>query len=258
MVRASPPGDIGFEPASRRVKSVRDELDGQASVHPVAVHLVALPVDVRPGARQSVRLEQGEKPLLEKAQDHVRAERPTQLGRTRFAGVARDARLDVPGRHTVTHPCLVTRSGELVGLRRRREIQQDAGHGRDGDRVKRRGVERVQRADPVDHDPRADAMCCRRHGHLRSGCLAAHDGQQMGPRPVAEVRAAAGGENGRAIRPLRRPIGMAEGVDADVLAPQPAVGDPALDPVAVDAGVQQLRGRDATALTIRDLSKRGS
>jgi len=51
---------------------------------------------------------------------------------------------------------------------------------------------------------------------------------------------------------------MAEGVDADALAAQPPVGDPALDAMAVHPRVQQLPGRDPTALSCGDPRERGS
>ena len=69
---------------------------------------------------------------------------------------------------------------------------------------------------------------------------------------MAERRAGAAREHGGRIVGVHRGRGVADRVDAPVHPQQPAIGQPAVDALAVDAGREQLPARDAAVLGARD------
>jgi hypothetical protein len=187
--------DVGLERPARAVEAVAHELDRESDLRPVAVHLVAGDVDVRPRRRQGVSTQQVGEAVLERAERDVVAQGEAQAPSTWLARVARDARVHVRGRRAVMDPRLVARSREVGERQPQRHVEQDARRRGDADPVVGLDVQRVQLRDPMDVDARLRTAGRRRHGDLETAALAGQDSQQLARREMAQRGAVAAREH---------------------------------------------------------------
>jgi hypothetical protein len=201
-------------------------------------------------------VQQREETVFEHAERHVGAERPKQLRRALLRRVAPDARPDLRGCRAVPDPGLVARARERGRWQPRREIQQHARLDRHRDAEGARHVPDVERSHAMDSQPRTSAARRRRNGDLRPRRPRRDDPQGVAGGPVADDGAGSARQHGGHEVGVQRRGGVPERVDPEVHASQQPAGAPALDPVAANAGSNQLRMTDPPVLATRDAGDR--